>query len=61
MIRAKTYSVESSPETRGSLSIAVKIYPGGWVSGYLAGLAVGDSAWMARTQTRDMLPPTEVS
>jgi len=59
-MRGRTYSLTSRKQQKGSFEICVKIYPQGWVSGYLSELEVGEMAYITQTRTKTLSPRRKV-
>jgi len=53
--KGHTYSICSDPSMRGAFQIGFKVYPGGRVSGHLAGLRAGQQVFASRTLTKPMI------
>jgi len=59
-MRGRTYSLTSRKQQKGNFEICVKIYPHGWVSGYLSELEVGEVAYITQTRTKNLKPRRKV-
>ena len=56
-VRSRAYSVSSNPAARGEFTLVVKVYDGGWISGYLNAIEIGKAVHFAGTLITKRLNP----